>query len=107
MQTNCYIPKADIDKVANVIIEHIGKKSPITAKSICNIVGFETKANTLYCRQVLNEVSRTYDLPIIASHKGFYIAETHEEVQEYISFLDTTIKGMEERKAMILEIFKR
>jgi len=102
--TTNVIPKSDIVKVANLLIEHIGKKNPIKAQAICESLNFAIEANHIYCRLVITEAIKEYGLPIIASKQGYYIAENEEEVAEYFNRLDAQIKGIEERKKAILSV---
>lgn len=106
MENNNYVPKTDIEKVGNLLMNHIGKKFAINSTAICNAVGFEAKASNIYCRIVISETSKYYGLPIIACRKGYFIAETEEEINDYLEMLETNIRGMEEKRALVLANFK-
>jgi len=58
-------------------------------------------------RELIHDVMRERDLPVIAGHSGYYVAGSLKEVEEYLDDLDGRIAGIEGRKRDLVAAYNR
>lgn len=97
---------SQIEKVRDILLQHVGKSQKITSAQIASILGIiedDTHAGT---RALILEAAEIYELPLAADNGGYYIIETQEEYDSYMRNLDSRQKGIEKRKELITKNYK-
>lgn len=82
------------EEIKNILLEHRGKENAITSKEISKMMGFPMEDTQSVSRQAIWDTAEEYGLPIISCNKGFYIAETDEEMDDFNSNREKRISGM-------------
>lgn len=57
-------------------------------------------------RKAIWETAEKFGLPLVSSSKGYYIAETDEEVEKYRDNIKQRIQGMESTLKMVIKNYK-
>lgn len=88
-------------EILMVLEKHVGKANAITADEIVLQVDEmhsdgKTQGPT---RGMITELLREMSLMVASCCNGYFIAETKEEVHEYLESLNNRIKGIIHRKA--------
>lgn len=87
----------EIEEIKKIILEHRGKTNAIKSREIANKVGINEDDTHAKTREIIRDIKETDNLPVLACNKGYYLAETEEEFNEYIENLKNRIKGIEKR----------
>lgn len=98
------------EKIKIILEQHVGKQNSITSAEIASILGIKEDATHPKTRRFLFETAELYELPIAATTKnpkGYFLITNDEEYDEYIATLDSRIDGIEERKKIITNNYKR
>lgn len=85
----------EIEEIKKIILEHRGKTNAIKSREIANKVGINEDDTHAKTREIIRDIKETDNLPVLACNKGYYLAETEEEFNEYIENLKNRIKGIE------------
>lgn len=99
-----------IEKIKNILENHVGKDNAITSAEIADILGIDeddTKAKT---RQLLLKAAKRFNLPMAATTKkpkGYYLIKNDTEYKEYMKTLDKRIDKIKERKDIITKNYKK
>lgn len=88
------------NKIKKILLEHRGKDNPITSKEISKKMGFPMEDTQSVSRKAIWATAKEYNLPLISSNKGYFIANTDEEIAEYNENIKKRIEGMEETRKM-------
>ncbi len=98
------------EQIRQIMEEHIGKRNAITSAEIADMLGIDEDDTHPRTRRLLLETAKMYKLPMAATTKypkGYYLIANDEEYDEYIATLDSRIDGIEERKEIITDNYKR
>ena len=96
-----------LKKINSILINHIGKKNSITAAKIALMLGIVEDDTHAQTRALIFECAKMYRLPLAADNTGYYLIETDEEFYSYLENLDSRIRGIEERKQIITQNYRR
>lgn len=98
------------EKIKRILEQHVGKQNSITSTEIASILGIQEDDTHFKTRELLLETAKLYKLPMAATTKnpkGYFLIANDEEYDEYIATLDSRIGGIEERKEIITNNYKR
>lgn len=99
--------KADYKKINEILSQHRGKTNAITSKKISASMGFPMEDTQAVSRKNIHETAEEYNLPLLSCNKGFYIAETQEELDEYNQNIDSRISKMDKKRNLVNENYRR
>lgn len=89
-----------LEKIEEILIQHKGKANAITSKEISKIIGYPMEDTQAKTRKAIWDTAKQFGLPLISSNKGFFIAETDDEIEAYNSNIQSRIDGMNATKEM-------
>ena len=96
-----------IEKIKDILLTHRGKKNAITAIEISSKLGLPLEATQSTCRKLIHKTAKFYHLPLFSSSKGFYIAQTKDELQEYNENIQRRMNGMLHNRDIVNANFKK
>lgn len=88
------------EKVKDILLQHKGKANAITSKEVSRKMGFSMEDTQAASRKAIWETAEEYGLPLVSCNRGYFIAETDDEIAEYNSNIQSRIDGMEETRKM-------
>lgn len=88
------------EKIKDILLQHIGKSNAVTSKEVSKKMGFPMEDTQSVSRKAIWETAKEYGLPLVSCNKGYFIAETDDEIDEYNSNIQSRIDGMEETRKM-------
>lgn len=94
------------EQIKDILLKHIGHKNPIKSKEISEKMGFPLEDTQSVSRKAIWETAEKFGLPLVSSSKGYYIAETDEEVEKYRDNIKQRIQGMESTLKMVIKNYK-
>lgn len=97
----------DKEKIRDILLQHKGKANPVTSKTISAEFGYPMEDTQVLSRKTIHNVAEEYHLPLLSCNKGYYIAETEQELEEYNKNIDSRINNMDKRRNLINEYFRR
>ena len=89
---------SNIDKLKEILLQHKGKANAITSKEISRKMGFPMEDTQSVSRKAIWKTAKHFGLPLISCNKGYFIAETDDEITEYKSSIQNRIDGMKKRE---------
>jgi hypothetical protein len=93
-------------RILDVLVVHYGKNQAITVSKIVEMIGEEqTGLTNPVARIAIKEIILDEDLPIGSCSNGYYIIQTKEELNEYISNLHSRICGIKQRIKAVRKAF--
>lgn len=95
------------EKIKNILMEHCGKKNAIAAKRISEAMGFPLEDTQSVSRQAIWNTAKEYGLPLISCNKGYFIAQTDEEMADYNANYEKRICGMKKTQKMANDNYAR
>ena len=93
--------------IAEILSAHRGEGNEITSASIAKIIGIDEDDTHAQTRALIKQAAEKFDLPLSSNGKGYFIMTTEAELERYMSNLDSRIKGIEDRKAIMRENFRK
>lgn len=94
-------------KIRDMLMEHQGKKNAIASKRISQAMGFPMEDTQSVSRQAIWDTAEEFGLPLLSCNKGFFIAQTDEEVAAFNENYEKRINGMRRTQQMVNENYKR
>ena len=94
------------EKIKNILMEHKGRKNAIASKRISEAMGFPMEDTQSVSRQAIWDTAEEYGLPLISCNRGYFIAETDDEIDAYNKNIQKRIKGMEKTRKMANQNYK-
>jgi len=88
------------EKIKEILLQHKGKANAITSKEVSSKMGFPMEDTQAVSRKAIWETAKEYGLPLVSCNRGYFIAETDDEMAEYNSNIQSRIDGMEETRKM-------
>ena len=82
-------------QIYEIMQVHKGKDNAITAKKISSMLNFPMEDTQSLCRTYIAKVMDIFEIPIIGCAKGYFIASTKEEVDEYTDTMQSRISGIQ------------
>ena len=101
------IMKSDHKKIKDILEEHYGKDNAIASHCISKRMGYPMEATQAVSRKAIHETAEEYNLPLLSCEKGFYLAETEAELNEYNQNIDNRISEMNRRRELANKNFRR
>lgn len=95
------------EKIKNILMKHRGKENAITAKRISQAMGFPMEDTQSVSRRAIWHTAEEYGLPLISYNKGYFIAQTDKEMEDYNSNYEKRIRGMRKTQKMANENYMR
>lgn len=86
------------DKIWEILLQHKGKSNAITSKEVSRNMGFPMEDTQSVSRKAIWETAKKYGLPLVSCNRGYFIAETDDEIAEYNSNIQRRIDGMKETR---------
>ena len=96
-----------LNKIKDTLLQHYGKNNPITSSEIANIIGVVEDDTHAQTRALILECAERYELPLAANNKGYYIISNQQEYDDYMANLNSRSAGIEKRKRIITENYRR
>ncbi len=96
-----------VDKIKDILLQHKGKANRITSGEIAKSIGIVENATYAKTRKLILESAKKYKLPLAANTSGYYLITNQKEFDDYIATLNSRIKGIEERKQLIIENYNQ
>jgi len=94
-----YIKKARAKEWFDI---HQGKKNAVRAHIIAKYIGLKKSSTSEELREVITHLICDDHYPIISTTKGFFKAETKEEINEYLDALNKRIMGIHRRISSLI-----
>ena len=88
------------EEIKNILMKHKGKKNAIASKRISEAVGFPMEDTQSVSRQAIWNTAEEYGLPVVSCNKGYFIAETDDEIETYNQNIQKRIDGMDKTRKM-------
>jgi len=82
------------EKIKDILMEHKGKKNAIASKRISEAMNFPMEDTQSVSRQAIWDTAEEYGLPLISCNKGYFIAQTDEEMAEFNANYEKRIQGI-------------
>ena len=95
-----------LNQIKDILLQHYGKRNPITSSEIANIIGVVEDDTHAKTRALIFECAEKYGLPLAANNKGYYIISNQQEYDEYMANLDSRSTGIEIRKRIITKNYR-
>jgi hypothetical protein len=83
-----------LERIEAILIQHKGKANAITSKEISKIIGYPMEDTQAATRKAIWKTAEQFGLPLVSSNKGYFIAETDDEIEAYNSNIQSRIDGM-------------
>lgn len=83
-----------LELIDEIMKSHIGKRNAITSASICRQLGLIEDDTHVGTRRLLTLYREQYNVPLIANHKGYYLAANQAEIEEYKQTLFERAEGI-------------
>ena len=96
-----------LSKIEAILLQHKGKKFPITAREIAKKVGITDNDTFVNTRMLIRALMKNRQLPIGAlDNKGYFIIENQDELNSYVKTLERRARGLTTRKARAIVYFE-
>ena len=95
------------EKLKSILELHRGKRNAIPSRKISEMIDYPMEDTQSATRAILHQTAEKYNLPLISCRKGFYIAETEEELAEYNRCIDSRIREMNRRRNLANTAFRK
>ena len=94
------------EKIRDILMAHRGKANAIPSKAISREMGFPMEDTQSVSRKAIWETAEEYGLPLVGCSKGYFLAQTDNEMEEYNKNIQKRIDGMEKTRRMANENYK-
>lgn len=88
----------DYERAKELLLEHRGRGNEIPSRELNEILELDSVGSFPQTRELVKDIMYQERIPIIGGGNGYYIAETQEEVDDYLETLESRITGNAERK---------
>lgn len=95
------------EKIKDILMEHRGRKNAIASKRISEAMGFPMEDTQSVSRQAIWDTAEEYGLPLISCNKGYFIAQTDEEMEDFNANYEKRISGMRKTQKMANDNYER
>lgn len=95
------------ERIRDILMEHRGKSNAIASKRISEAMDFPMEDTQAVSRKAIWDTVEEYGLPLISCNKGYFIAETDEEMKAFNANYEKRISGMRRTQAMANENYRR
>ncbi len=94
------------EKIKNILLKHKGKKNAITSKQISEVMGFPMEDTQSVSRHEIWTTAEQYRLPLVSCSRGYFIAETDDEIDTYNKNIQKRIDGMSQTREIVNQNYK-
>lgn len=96
-----------LEKIRDILLEHRGKSNKITSAQIADLLGIDEDDTHSQTRSLILACAKKYNLPLAGNRRGYFLMEDEQELESYMNNLNSRISGIEKRKEIISDNFKR
>lgn len=89
------------NRVEHVIRANRGKENVIPSCEIAAEAGINEEGNYTETKEIIRDLLDKEQVPIGATHQGYYLMETNEEVEDYLSTLRSRVHEINRRIEMV------
>jgi len=91
----------DYETVKEMLLNHRGKGNEISSREINEVVELDNVGSFPNTRKLVKDIMFDENIPVVGGGNGYYVAETEEEVGEYLETLEGRIMSNAERKMAV------
>lgn len=92
-------------RLRNLVRRHLqGKENAMKSGAIMNRLGFRSGTTNRKLRQATKLLLQEENVPLVSGASGFYVAQTVEELNEYLENLEARRQGIDETVAAVRQI---
>lgn len=96
-----------IEKIAEIILAHVGKKNAIPAREIAKTLGIQDNDTFVHTRTLITKTLKKKQLPIGANEKfGYFLIANRTELDDYAKTLESREKNIGDRKVRTMVYFE-
>lgn len=109
--TLCYkygglMPEGKLETIKEILEDHPGKANQISSGEIGRLIGIKEDATHIRVRTLIRDAIKKYGIPVGGSHKGYYMIQNEDELDNYCQNIDKRIQKMNQRKDIVVLSFK-
>ena len=93
-------------EIKEILLQHKGKSNAIASKRISEAMGFPMEDTQVVSRKEIWNTAEGFDLPLISCNKGYFIAQTDEEMNEFNDNYEKRIEGIRKTQEMANKNYK-
>lgn len=94
-----------LNKVYKILSEHKGKNNAVSSSKIAKILGINEDSTHAITRSLITKAIELYKLPVAATKTGYYTIQSRDELDEYISNLNSRIDAIKSRLEVVKNNF--
>ena len=94
-------------KIRDILLDHRGRSNAIASKRISEAMDFPMEDTQSVSRHAIWATAEEYGLPLISCNKGYFIAETDEEMATFNANYEKRINGIKKTQKMANDNYKR
>lgn len=95
-----------IERAKEIMDGRVGKENSITSGDMREMLNIDENETTPRTRAVITHLVKEEGMPIVARTgrpAGYFIAETEDEIYEYVGTLTSRINEIDDRRTSVLE----
>jgi ABC-type uncharacterized transport system ATPase subunit len=93
--------KTPKERVKDLLLNHRGKDNQISSREINDEINVDNVGSFPSTRAIVRNLILEDQIPIVSTNNGYFVAETEEEIAEYVAQLDSRITSIAERRYAI------
>ncbi len=95
-------------RLRQFVANHLqGKENAMKSGALMNSMGFKAGGTNEKLRSAAKVLLREEGMPLISGNSGFYMAQTKDELYEYLQNLKARRKGIEENENAVRDIMDK
>ena len=91
--------------IADTLNHHHGKASAISSSELADRLNIETQAANPVTRETILDVIKKTNMPIVACNKGYFVAESSAELDEYVDNLRSRRDAIDQRIELVMNAY--
>lgn len=84
-----------------MLLEEASSEEPLTSRDISEALEKNEVGSFPETRMIIRDVMISDNIPIVSSNRGYWVAETEQEIHDYVQNLENRIMGITERRYAI------
>ena len=97
----------DLEIISKILLAHKGKSNAIKAKEISYVLGLPLEDTQCLTRSAIQRAAEIYELPVVSSKHGYFIAQTDDEIDRYNNEMQRRINGIERTRNIINRNYRK
>ena len=94
--------------IKSILQDHKGKANRITSAQVSKKIDFQNDEATHFkIRDLIKKCAINYNLPVVADTRGYFLASTQKEVDDYVKNLKSRVAGINKRIEIITDNYDR